>query len=649
MSAFAGLATFDGTSIDHEAEDRIARALTVLRKGRTVTRRMDSVVFVQRIAPVGASTSAGMQPRNGDNGHGLFAALSHLDNRAELGSALGLTAAELAETPDSALIRHMQARWGDAGVARCLGAFAFALWDAGSHRLVLGRDCLGNQPLFFHRGPNFVAFATTLGALLALPGVPREIDELALANFIAVNLQERRRTFYRNIERVPSRSMVTIDRDSVSHREYWAPDLAAAPPYAREEDYVERARELLDIAVATAMRDTPDVAISTSGGLDSSAIAATAARLGLAESITCFSIVPPPSLQIDVGPFRYFDERKKLEALAGMYPGLNVQFIAPERRHPSADDDTRGFVEKNLPALGPAMFDVRHHFLDALMVTGRRCLLVGNYGNLGLSWDGKFSLISLLRAGRWCDFVRQTRAVSRESNRSSARVLAADALLPTIPIGLRRQIYRLRGRDPDSVAHYSALNPAFIAETGLARQWRAEGFDPWFGRHGWNPAHWRAERLFDFNQSARDKRELGGGATGVEARDPHADRRLLEFTLQVPEWLFRRDGIPRSFARRVLADRLPREIVDEHRRGASAPDWFSGLDTRRQDIASDIERLEASPLARRLIDLPRLKGLLAQWPSDAQDGENRAGEYRQVLARGVHVGRFIRWVEGGNA
>jgi hypothetical protein len=54
-------------------------------------------------------------------------------------------------------------------------------------------------------------------------------------------------------------------------------------------------------------------------------------------------------------------------------------------------------------------------------------------------------------------------------------------------------------------------------------------------------------------------------------------------------------------------------------------------------------------LARRLLDLPRLKRLMAQWPKDENEAEKRMSEYRLALARGVHVGRFIRWVEGGNA
>lgn len=576
-------------------------------------------------------------------------ALARLDNRSELGAALGLAPAELARIPDSILILRMYERWGDAGVARCLGAFAFALWEVPSRRLTLGRDCLGNRPLFYHRGQEFVAFATTLGALLTLPGVPREIDEIALANFIAVNLREKRRTFYRGIERVPSRTLIAIDRVGVHHREYWAPDLDAAPPFAREEDYIERARELLDIAVASAMRDTARVAISTSGGLDSSAIAATAARLGLSESITCFSVVAPTGLQIDVGPFQYFDERDKIAALARMHPNLDVRFIAPDRHHRLADDDTNYFVRANRPGLAPAMMGVGYHFIDAVVQAGHRSLLIGSYGNSGLSWDGKFSLISLLRARHWRDFAHEMRAVARQSNRPIVRVFATDVLMLTMPMGLRRLVYRLRGRNPDSVARHSALNPAFIAETGLARQWLAEGFDPWFLPVDWNAARWRADRLFDYNQNARDTRGLSEEVTGVEARDPHADRRLLEFTLSVPEPFFRRNGIPRSFARKVLADRLPREILDERRRGNNAPDWFRFLNARRQDIARDIERLDASPLARRLIDLPRLKTLMMQWPKDEQAAEQRVWEYRRALARAVHVGRFVRWIEGGNA
>jgi asparagine synthase (glutamine-hydrolysing) len=630
MSAFVGIVALSGRSIDRETEERAARALARRGNGRTRVARSESALFMEHVGP--RDRAAQIKTPIPSPRTTLFAAL-----------------AELAQTPDAALVEHRFEKLGDAGVARCLGAFAFAHWDAASRRLTLGRDCLGNRPLFYHRGAEFIWFATSLGVLLALPGVPRAIDELALAQFIAVNNGNERQTFYRGIDRVLSRSLVTIDPQGTRYRKYWSPDLDVPPPYRRDDDYVERARELLDIAVASATRDTPRVAIAASGGLDSSAIAATAARQSFAEHIACFCLVPPPATTVDVGRFRYLDERDKLAELGRMYPRLDIRFVCPDTIHPEAYDDARYFARLHLPAFDPAGLGVGAYVPDAVAAEGYRTLLIGNYGNFGLTWWGRFSLLELFRARRWGDLGRELRATAGENDQSLVRVLAANLVVPSAPHWMRRLIYRLRGRDPDSVAQHSALNPDFVAETGLARQWQKEGFDPWFGPRHSDPRKLRAYRLFDHNQYARDVRGIAEEVYGLEVRDPHGDRRLLEFALSVPEPMYQHDGVQRAFARRVLADRLPPAILQERRRGASAPTWFQSLDAKRKDIAENVERLRASRLASRLLDLPRLNRLIDQWPKNADEAEQRVVEYRLALARGVHVGRFIRWVEGGNA
>jgi len=645
VSAFAGMVAFDATTPDRDAEDRLCRAIMALRPGRAVARRLDGALFAQKIS----SAPSGLAPFTGRDGRILFAALARLDNRAELGARLGLAPPELGRLADAELLLRMMEDHGEAGVARCLGAFAFALWDADRHCLTLGRDCLGNRPLFYHHGPGFVAFATTMGAMLALPGVPREIDDVAVAQFMALDLSEGPRTFYRGIARVPGRSLVTIDGSGARPRHYWAPDVDAPPPYRRDEDYVARARELFDQAVAAVTRDTPHIAIAASGGLDSSAIAATAARLGAAASITCLTMVPPPGTQIDVGPLRYLDERDKMAALGRMHPQLGIHLIEPAHLHPFDEDYTRFFARANMPVLGASAHAWYAHLNEAVVRAGHKVLLVGNYGNVGLSWSGRYALLALLRAGALGEFARELHAASRQSGRSLTRTFAADVVVPAAPAALRRLVYRLCGRHPDSVAHYSALNPAFIAEHGLARVWQERNFDPWFSGSGWHPARRRAARMFDDNQTVRDLAGMGEEINGFETRDPHRDRRLLEFLLSVPEPLFRRNGVPRAFARRVLADRLPRDILDERRRGAQVPDWFRRLQARRHDIAAEIERIDASPLARRLLDVPRLKTLMVQWPKDGQAAESRADDYKVALARGVHIGQFVRWVEGANA
>lgn len=646
MAAFAGIVRFDGAEFDADAADRIGRAVTALRSGRVQWRRAPGALFALRANPPDIGSPSVLLSDRGDT---LFAALGRLHNRTELRSALGLALADLAKSADAALLKPMLERWGDDGVARCLGAFVFAHWDPEKRRLTLGRDCVGfNHTLFFYRGRDFAAFATTLVGLLSLPFVPRQIDEIALANFMAVNMRQGPRTFYRDVERVPSRMMVTLDSGRTHRRHFWSPDLAAPPPYRRDADYIARARELFDEVVATATAGRREIASALSGGLDSSSVVATAARLGQVERVTCYTLVPPPGAVSIPLPSRYQDETDKVQALGRLYPQLDLNFVMPEAPHRFECDDTSYFAASGTPAHGGANLGWFAGMYDAVAAAGHRAFAQGEFGNYGLTWHGAGVLPALLRRGEWRSFVNELGAFAAERDHSRGRAFVSHILIANGPAALRRLAHRLCGRDPDSIARYSALNPTFIADQGLPRRWREEGFDPWFRRNWWNPAHRRAAWLFDTQQVARDFFATLEERYGFETLNPHMDRRLLEFALSVPEPLYRRDGVPRWFARQVFADRLPREIIEEQRLGAQGGAWFRRMDVRRRDIAADVERLEASPLASRMLDLPRLKRLVDDWP-DEDGALRRMDDYKNVLFRGVHFGRFIRWVEGGNA
>jgi asparagine synthase (glutamine-hydrolysing) len=629
-SAFAGVVRLDGAPVGAELESEVARAVARLRNPPRHTIRTDGAVVFGERAP-------------GSNG-ALFAASAHLDNREELADALGLRAADV---DDAELLQGMLARWGDEGLGRCLGAFAFAQWEPAARRLTLGRDCLGERALFFHQGDGFVAFATALNLMLALPDVPRELDERVLANYLALNLTDARRTFYRAIDRVPSRMLATFEPAGVRLRHYWSPSLAA-PAFKREADYVERARELLDLAVASATRDTPRIAISTSGGLDSSSVAATAARLGQAEQITCYSLVAPADFDLGAGRFKYVDERSKVLALGRMHPALELRLLCPDRPHPQEENDARLFLRSGAPILNPTNGGFFGFLHDAVAGDGHAVMQVGHSGNFGLTWAGHFSLASLARRGDWAAFTRELSILARETDRTVLRTFLSEVVLRGAPPHVIALIHRLRGRDPDSPARHSLLSRAYIADHQLGAAWREAGFDPRFVESARDPAAYRASFLFDRNQFARDNRASAYEQHGFEIRDPHGDRRLLEFCLGVPEPMYRQRGVGRSFARAVLADRLPPEIVGERRTGMQDAQWFSRLDQRRAQIGEQVERLAASPTASRLLDLPRLKRLVDQWPADAEAAQGRMQDYRLALSRGLHVGNFIRWVEGGN-
>jgi asparagine synthase (glutamine-hydrolysing) len=502
--------------------------------------------------------------------------------------------------------------------------------------------------LFFHRTDRFAVFSDILAVLLALPEVPREIDEIALADFLALVSREPRRTLYRGIDRTPGRSLVSIDKSGARHRLYWEPNLDAYAHLRREEEYVEQARALFDQAVVAATSGLRTVAIGTSGGLDSSAIAATVARLGRSENIVCYTLVTPPDWDADISSGKYLDENEKVQALGRMYPQLQLRQIVRDRLHPRLSADRQVFASAALPSRTPTILALTPKVWEAALADGHSTVLYGSAGNLGLSWSGDYSLLALLREGSWATFLRELFAVSRQSRRGLARTALSDIVLPGGPDMLRRAAQRLRGGNPDSIEYYSALNPAFIADRGLRRRWRELGFDPSHRRNGWSSIPMRTFRLFDNASVAGDAGSALHEFEGIEIRDPHSDRRLLEFALSVPEWLYRRNGVSRSFARAVFADRLPREILDERRRGANTTPWFRVLDARREDYAMEIERFQDSATARRLLDLPRLRRLLDEWPKDERAAHRRELDYNNVFTRGMHAARFIRWVEGGN-
>ncbi len=102
------------------------------------------------------------------------------------------------------------------------------------------------------------------------------------------------------------------------------------------------ARELFERAVARSLRDTPRVAMLLSGGLDSSAVAATVARMGNT-AIDCYTGVPPADIDRPPHPNWYLDERAKVEALARLHPTLRMNFIAPRGAHARQSEPTQSF------------------------------------------------------------------------------------------------------------------------------------------------------------------------------------------------------------------------------------------------------------------------------------------------------------------
>jgi asparagine synthase (glutamine-hydrolysing) len=197
---------------------------------------------------------------------------------------------------DTEVVLRAYLAWGEGFVERVHGMFAFALWDARAEKLVLARDRLGKKPLYYALAagggwreappePDAVedasglVFASELKAFAAHGGVPRELDPEALVRYLAVEYVPAPRSIHRAIFKLPAAHVAVLDRRGFRLRRFWEP-----PPPARAAEVPplrEAGAELvrrLDAAVAKRLVADVPVGVFLSGGVDSTAVAALAAR-----------------------------------------------------------------------------------------------------------------------------------------------------------------------------------------------------------------------------------------------------------------------------------------------------------------------------------------------------------------------------------
>lgn len=572
-------------------------------------------------------------------GGGVLVADLRLDNRAALCADLRLCPADARTLSDAAVLGHALARWGEDAVPRLLGDFAFAWWDAPRRRLVLARDFTGQRPLHFHRGAGFLGFASMPKGLHALPDVPREPDPTAAAGFLVHMPESGGESFFEGIEKVPPAHLLIAKPDGVRTHRYWSPP-STMLRLPRAADYALALRERLDAAVAARLRGADGrVAAHLSGGLDSSAVTATAARLLAAQGrgLVAYTSVPRPGFVtrrsglIDEGPLA--------AAAAALYPNIEHVRVSSAARSPLDALGRNAFLYERpyLNLCNGVWVDAIH---DDVRLRGLHVLLTGSLGNAGFSFDGMPRLAELLGAGRLSALAREAWRLVRGGFR--AGTVGAAALGPFLPRSLWRAINRRRGRTPTggAIRREAANNPdleARAAARGLDWSYRPR-------RTARDAQIWLLGRV-DFGNY--NKGTLGGW--GIDVRDPSADRRLIEFCLSVPPEEYLADGMSRALARRALSDRLPDAITHETRKGLQGVDWFEGLDAARGQLVEEIAAIARDPAAAALLDLERLQGLVTDWPAAGTwEHDDIEDQYRSVLLRGVSLGHFLRVAAGTN-
>jgi len=179
---------------------------------------------------------------------------------------------------DSEILPHLYAAQGDACLDSLDGMFALAVWDVRQKRCLLARDRMGVKPLYYHVDERRLVFASELSAVVAAPGVPREIDAAALADYLTFGFIPSPRTIYRGIRKLQPGHCLVYGEARASVRAYWDLNHTGWCDLSREA-----AAEALwaQLRVATRKRMIADVPVGAflSGGLDSTAVVTSMAQM----------------------------------------------------------------------------------------------------------------------------------------------------------------------------------------------------------------------------------------------------------------------------------------------------------------------------------------------------------------------------------
>lgn len=627
MSAIAGLVRLDGRPVD-PAEPTAMRARLAHRGpdggGDWHSGPAGLAHCLLRVTP----ESLTEQQPYAEHGRTITAD-ARLDNRAELCAALGRPDDGQS---DAAIILAAYARWGEACVERLLGDFAFAIWDSAERTLFCARDILGGRPFYYFGAPGLFVFASTLEGVARFPGVPRAINEARVAVYLTSG-NDLVNTFYRDIYRLPPAHTLTVSPAGLRLRRYW--DLSA-PRETRlpsDEAYAEAFRHHLSEAVRVRLRSAGPVGAMLSGGLDSSSVVCLA-RPALSGGLHTFSLL------YEAAPAS--DER---------------QFMAPVIaggglvHHALAGDGqslvTR--VEELLAAVGEPYYNfglsLQAMANEAARAAGIPALLGGDFGDAVVS-HANLRFAELVRSGRWLTAAREVNGLARGlgfSWRTTLAYFLSSGLVPQIPPAARRGWRRLRGRlrfEPLAWAAGTAMHPDFARRVSAdpALVGRIEQRQPTFRTTF-------EETQFYIGQTSLQAEVFSHLAahTGVEARHPFHDRRLVEFCLGLPGEQRLSGGWSRLILRRAMAGVLPDEV--RWRRDKVIP--IQSVSRALMDAhLPELDRLlEAGRAAGDWLNLDLIARDQAQLQLAAARGEHEHPRHRPAmgrLARALHLGLWLR-------
>jgi len=491
---------------------------------------------------------------------------------------------------DTEVIVHAWEEYGEHCLDHLNGMFGFAVWDRRRELLFLARDRMGEKPTYYAKADGWFVFGSELRAVLAHPHVRRALDPEGLARYLAYDFVPDPHSIVRDVHKLPPGHALTASGGKVRVERYW--ELPSRPEQRDEAAWRRDIVSRLDEAVSLRLVSDVPLGCFLSGGIDSSAVAASAARLK--PGLRTFSVGYAERSHDERGFARLAAER-----LGTVHEELLVSAL-----------DVLPVLERLGVLLDEPIADMSFVPLYLLSRFARRDVTVALTGDGG---DELFGGYPAMAADWWHRGFGRLPGVAR-------RGLARLGGVPLAPEPLRVFLGALAyAPDARNQALLGGLPPERLAAL-LSRDARAAlvGFDAYrdidaalAGCASDDPAARLIHRYCKLYMAGQNlvNADRASMAVGLELRAPFLDHTFVEFVSRIPAGL-RLEGLTRlkRLLKSALADRLPSEILERGKQGFGVPfdAWFRRPLAGTLDDTLAPDRLETEGLfdvraVRRLV------------------------------------------------
>lgn len=514
--------------------------------------------------------AGGDQPIGNEDGSVQVVFNGEIYNHRELRAGLVARGHNIRTNSDTEVLVHLYEEEGERLVERLRGMFAFALWDRRERRLLLARDRLGIKPLYIYRDAEKLLFASELKAILAHPGVVRDLDPAALEDYLTYGMVPGARSIFARVEKLLPAHTLLVRGDGLgrSPRRYW--QLRMEPdPRPTEEQWREEIRAKVAEAVRIHMIADVPVGAFLSGGLDSGIV------VGLAAGAT-----GDPLRTFSIGFLEEsFSELPTARLVARRHGTRHVEEVVTADAASLIDELTYYYDEPFADSSAVPTFLVSRLAAREVKVVlsgdgGDECF--GGYARYAHdlkeaavrrrlpSWLRRSAIDPLARLYPRADWLpRPLRAKSALTN------LAMDPdHAYANSLSLCRQPLRRRLLAPDVAAALDAHDPGRIARDAYST---APVDDPLGGMIAADVA----TMLPDDYLVKVDRASM---ANGLEVRPPLLDHELMELAARIPSGYKVRRGESKWILKRACCDLLPEAVLRGRKHGFEVPvdTWLRG-------------------------------------------------------------------------